>query len=129
FYGIVTTINDFLIGQNGKGEGCFQLMTVENSSGEVVNFVISPTTYFVNQVSVGDQVIGYYDGNAPAPLIYPPQYQALVIVKYNPQENVKVDYFNSQLISSDGQLRLNLSPNTKIVLQNGQAFLGNPANR
>jgi hypothetical protein len=127
FFGVVTLIEDFLIGQNG--EGCFQLMTVENSSGEIVKFVISPTTYFVDQVSVGDYVIGYYDGNAPVPLIYPPQYQSLLMVKYNPNENVKVDYFNSQLISSDGQLQLNLSPNTEIVLENGQAFLRNPANR
>ena len=61
-------------------------------------------------VTVGDRVTGYYDGDAPTILIYPPQYQALVMVKENPYQNVKVDYFNSQLLSSDGQLQLNLSP-------------------
>jgi hypothetical protein len=65
----------------------------------------------------------------PALLIYPPQYQALVMVKDSPYQNVKVDYFNNQLESSDGQLKLNISPYTRIVLTNGQSFSRRPANR
>ncbi|EEL50371.1 hypothetical protein bcere0022_22650 [Bacillus cereus Rock3-44] len=80
-------------------------------------------------ISVGDKVTGYYDGNAPVPLIYPPQYRALVMVKDTPYQNVKVDYFDSQLKSSDGQLQLNLSPYTQIVLTNGQPYSKNPTNR
>ncbi len=96
-----------------------------------VNFVVSPTTYFVDHVmvTVGDRVTGYYDGNAPIPFIFPPQYRALVMVKDNQNQNVKVDYFNEQLVSSDGQLRLNISPFTQILLTNGQSFTRNPANR
>ena len=99
--------------------------------GGIANFVVSPTTYFVDQamVAVGDRVTGYYDTNAPVPLIYPPQYRALVIVKHTPSQNVKVDYFDSQLVSSDGQLKLNLSPYTQILLPNGQAFSKNIGNR
>jgi len=41
---------------------------------------------------------------------------------------VKVDFFNSQLVSRDGQLRLNLTPNTPITLRNWQPFTQNPAN-
>jgi hypothetical protein len=117
FRGTVTMISDYNIGQ--EGEGCYKLMTVEDGSGEIVNFVVSPTTYFVDHsvVAVGDRITGYYDGNAPVPLIYPPQYQALVIVKDSPYQNVKVDYFNSLLVSNDGQLRLNISPYTQIVLR------------
>lgn len=131
FHGTITMITDFMISQNGEGEGCYKLMSVEDGYGALVNFVVSPTTYFVDQVMVaaGDRVTGYYDGDAPVPLIFPPQYQALVMAKDNPYQNVKVDYFNSQLESSDGQLRLNLSPSTQIVLVNGQAFTRNPANR
>lgn len=44
-------------------------------------------------------------------------------------QNVKVDYFNGQLVSSDGQLKLNISPYTQILLTNGQPFSGNPVNR
>ena len=109
-------ISDFFTGQNGKSEGCYKLFTIENELGSIVNFVVSPSTYFVDHelVIVGDRVTGYYDGDLPAILIYPPQFQALVMVKDNPNQNVKVDYFNSQLVSSDGQLQLNLSPYTQI---------------
>ncbi|PFO08370.1 hypothetical protein COJ85_03770 [Bacillus sp. AFS076308] len=130
FHGTITMISD-LIGQNGEEESCNKLMSVENGMGTIVNFVVSPTTYFVDHlmVAVGDRVTGYYDGNAPVPLIYPPQYRALVMVKDSPYQNVKVDYFDSQLLSSDGRLQLNISPYTQIVLTNGQPFKRNPANR
>ncbi|MDR6121076.1 hypothetical protein QFZ87_000673 [Bacillus sp. SLBN-46] len=131
FHGTVTMISDFFTGQNGEGEGCYLLMTLENEVGNIVNFVVSPTTYFVDHVrmAVGDRVTGYYDGNAPVPLIYPPQYRALVMVKDSSYPNVKVSFFDSQLVSSDGQLRLNLSPYTQMVLTNGQHFSKIPANR
>ncbi|MGG1676993.1 hypothetical protein ACIFOT_14740 [Neobacillus sp. NRS-1170] len=130
FHGTVTMITD-LLGHNGEGDGCNKLISVTNGMGAIVNFVVSPSTYFVDHVMVkaGDRVTGYYDGNAPVPLIYPPQYQALVMVKDSPYQNVKVDYFNSQLESSDGRLRLNNSPYTQMVLTNGQSFTSNPANR
>lgn len=131
FQGTVTMISDFMIGQNGEGEGCYSLMSVTNGNGDVVNFVVSPTTYFVDHVmvAVGDRVTGYYDANAPVPFIYPPQYQALVMVEDDAHQNVKVGYFNGQLESSDGQLKLNISAYTQILLTNGQAFTKNPANR
>ncbi|WP_440970206.1 hypothetical protein ACSS6N_01710 [Peribacillus frigoritolerans] len=131
FHGTVTVISDFFTGQNGEREGCYKLFTIENGLGSIVNFVVSPSTYFVDHemVIVGDRVTGYYDGDLPAILIYPPQYQALVMVKDNPNQNVKVDYFNNQLVSSDGQLQLKLSPYTQILLTNGQLFSRYPANR
>ncbi|MGG3451014.1 hypothetical protein [Domibacillus aminovorans] len=131
FHGTVTMISDFMIGLNGEGEGCYKLISVDNGHGALVNFVVSPTTYFVDHVivAVGDRVTGYYDANAPVPLIFPPQYRALVMAKDNPYQNVKIDYFNSQLESSDGQLRLNISSYTQLLLTNGQPFTSNPANR
>ena len=130
FHGTITMISD-LVGQNGEGEGCNKLISVKNELGALVNFVVSPSTYFVDHVmvAIGDRVTGYYDGNAPALLIYPPQYQALVMVKDSPYQNVKVDYFDSQLVSSDGRLRLIISQYTQIVLTNGQPLSRNPANR
>ncbi|MBK3496487.1 hypothetical protein JFL43_16805 [Viridibacillus sp. YIM B01967] len=132
FRGIVTQMNDFTIGQNAEGgEGCYKLMTVEDGTGGIVNFMVSPSTYFVNQeiVTLDNWITGYYDGDAPVPMIYPPQYRALVVVKENNNQNVKVDFFNNQLVSSDGILQLNLSPYTPILLKNGQPFSKNPANR
>ncbi|MBE4907834.1 hypothetical protein IMZ08_07175 [Bacillus luteolus] len=131
FQGTVTMISDFFIDQNGESEGCYKIITAENSSRTVVNFVVSPTTYFVDQamVRVGDIITGYYDGNAPVPLIYPPQYRALVVVKEVPFQNVKVGYFNGNLESMDGQLKLIPSPFTQLLLTNGQDFTGTVANR
>jgi hypothetical protein len=44
------------------------------------------------------------------------------LAKESPYQNVKVDYFNWNLVSSNGQLKLNISPFTQILLTNGQAF-------
>ncbi|PYZ94688.1 hypothetical protein CR194_03920 [Salipaludibacillus keqinensis] len=131
FTGTVTNISEFMTGQNGENQGCYSIVTLEDGLGAVVNFVVSPTTYFVDQqiVTVGDRVTGYHDASAPVPLIYPPQYRALIMVKEIAAQNVKVDFFNSELVSSDGVLRLNLSPNTSIVLTNSQPFSSYPGNR
>lgn len=130
FLGIITAINDISTGSE-EPSGCNKLISVQNRDGNIVNFIVRPETYFVDHVlvTVGDPVIGFYDANAPVPLIYPPQYQAVVMTKATVGQNVKVDYFNSQMISSDGMLKINISPFTQILLENGQAFTKNPANR
>ena len=130
FSGIVTMISDFPIGINEEA-GCNKLVSVDNSYGTLINFIMTPNTYVVDHVmlSVGDRIIGFYDMDAPAPLIFPPQFRAIVMAKDTPYQNVKVSYFNSQLESSDSKLRLNIAPSTQIVLRNGQAFTMNPSNR
>lgn len=131
FHGIITMISDFGIDESGESAGCYKLMSVEDGLGNLVNFVVAPDTYFVDHVmmEVGDMVTGFYDANAPVPLIFPPQYRAIVMAKDTQYQNVKVDHFNSQLVSSDNQLKLNIGPSTQIVLENDQAFTQNPANR
>ncbi len=131
FKGTITMIQDFSTNVTGEGTGCYKLMSVVNEDGASVNFVVSPATYFVDHVMVlpGDIVTGFYDANAPVPLIYPPQYRAIVMAKYNPYQNVKVDFFNNQLISSDNTLKLNIAPCTHIILKNNQLFTQNPGNR
>ena len=44
-------------------ERCFKLMSLLRGDDSIVNFVISPTTYFLDHVmaSVGDRVTGFYD--------------------------------------------------------------------
>lgn len=130
FSGIITLISDFWTG-NEQTSACYKLMSVIDKNGSIVNFVVTPVTYFVDHamMTVGDAVIGFYDSTVPVPLIYPPQYQAVVMARVSRYQNVKVDYFNSQLVSSDGTLKLNISPFTQIILENGQIFTGNPTNR
>ncbi|MTI68134.1 MAG: hypothetical protein FH753_16260 [Firmicutes bacterium] len=130
FFGVITMIDHFWRGGVGR-VGCTKLITVENFNRGVVNFVVSPDTYFVNQeiVKVGDTVTGFYDALAPTPLIYPPQLQAIVMSKASQFYNVKVDYFDNDLVSSDNTLKLNISPSTQILLENGQPFIKSPKNR
>ena len=131
FHGVITMINDFWIDETGKDAGCYKLMSVENRYGNLVNFVVGPTTYFVNHVMVtlGDIVTGFYDANAPTVLIFPPQFRAIVMAKDSPYQNVKVDYFNNNLVSNDNNLKLNIAPWTQIILENGQLFTKSPTNR
>ncbi|WP_055669860.1 hypothetical protein [Desnuesiella massiliensis] len=130
FHGTIIKIDDFWVSTSGP-TGCNKIMSVQIQDGSIVNFVVTPFTYFVDHVmmAVGDRVTGFYDANAPTPLIFPPQLQAIVMARDTPNQNVKVDYFNRQLISSDGSLKLNIAPRTQIVLENGQAFTGSLENR
>ncbi|MGK0467743.1 hypothetical protein [Clostridium sp.] len=131
FHGMITMINDFVISGNGEGSGCYKLMSVDDGYGTLVNFVVTPTTYFVDHVMVtpGNMVTGFYDANTAVPMIFPPQFRAIVMSRDTPYRNVKVDYFNRQFVSSDNSLKLNITTITQIVLENGQAFNNNPENR
>jgi len=40
-------------------------------------------------------------------------------------QSIKVNFFNTQLISSDGTLKLIISPLTQIIQENGQLFTAN----
>jgi len=128
--GTITNIEDFWINESQESLGCYKLLSLQDDNGSLTNFVVTPETYVLNNEILlpGDSVTGYYDGNAPVPLIYPPQYRSLVMHKTRAFPNIKVSYFNSQLISSDNQLKLNFSPSTLIVIRNGLLFTLNPAN-
>ncbi len=131
FQGIVTNISDFQISPNNEENGCYKIFTVQDNSGAIVHFIVAPSTFFIDHLIVqpGDQVTGFYDGDAPVPLIYPPRYDAIAMVKDLPYQNVKADYFNSQLVSSDGALKLNIVPSTHIILKNDQPYNGSLMNR
>ena len=131
FHGMITSIDDFWISSNPNDLGCYKIFTIQNETGEIVNFVIEPSTYFVdNKVFlIGDRVIGFYDANAPVPLIYPPQYRAVVMALFSSLRNVIVDFFDSQLVNSNNTLKLNLAPCTSIINRNGQPFTRIPSNR
>ncbi|MBB6715543.1 hypothetical protein [Clostridium gasigenes] len=131
FSGTVTMIEDFYSGQDDASAGCSKLMSLESVDMGTVNFIISPVTYFVNHevIEVGDEVTGFYYANVPTLLIYPPRYPAIVMAKNTRTQNVTVDYFNDQLISSNGNLKLNIAPYTELILTNDQIFNRYPGNR
>lgn len=129
--GTVTRIEDFYPSEDAASAGCYKLMSLESIDRGPVNFMITPETYFVDHemIKVGDTVTGFYDANAPTILIYPPQYPAIVIAKDKEKQNVTVDFFNRQLISSDGNLKLNITPSTEVILRNDQTFNRYPGNK
>lgn len=104
---------------------------VENEAGNPANIVITNETYILDnaEIKVGSTITGYFNANAFMIMIYPPQYCAEVVVVENQEQNVKVDIFDKDLVSADNSLELNISPETEIVSQDGNAFKGELANR
>ncbi len=102
---------------------CQQIVTIRNQEG-VTQMIVSPETYVIDMVRlrIGMRVTAFYDANAPAPLIMPPQYQALIIGRSNANETVYVGFFDETLLAEDGSLQLNISYSTEIVTSNGQNF-------
>lgn len=126
YQGIITMIDDFW-----SEDGCIQLIEIATRTGRTIHFIVTPTTYFLDHalVDVGDEVTGFYDADAVTIQIYPPQLRAIVMAQTVPGQSIKVDFFDRRLTSSDGTLQLNIAPDTEILLENGQLFSGDPANR
>ncbi|MDF2589776.1 MAG: hypothetical protein K0S41_3617 [Anaerocolumna sp.] len=104
---------------------------VENSDGEIANLIISEDTYFVydGMITVGSIITGYFPTNAPVPLIYPPQYYVMVVKVEPVWQQIKVDYFDDDLVSADGVLKLEIGDHTNIITQDGEPYTGDLENR
>lgn len=111
--------------------GCMMLMGVEGEEENYVNFMVTPATFVVEyeQLKVGMNATFYYRADAPAPLIFPPQFGAVVVVPELEGRFVYVGHFDDELISTDASLQLNVEDSVEIVTANNQKFLGNPANK
>ena len=126
FIGVYGTITEII---PMRSQCCNFLVTLNTNDG-IINVMISPETYVIDQITLrpGMQVAAFYDSMAPVPLIYPPQYNALVIGRIRGQEMISVNFFDRTLTAEDNSLRLNLSNRTDITSTNGQRFtcpLGN----
>lgn len=104
-------------------ECCSSLVTLQTSEGPVT-VVVSSDTYVISEVRLrrGMTVAAFYDAQVPVPLIYPPQYRAVILGRKQPNETITVDYFDETLTNNDNTLKLNVSPATDIVGSNGQPF-------
>ena len=133
FYAVEGTIVDLrsaATGRTGAAGDCHLFAAVEDNDGNIVNFIVSPSTYVANFETLreGMEAVFYYRTDAPVPLIYPPQYTAAVVVPR--QRNgmfVTVGYFNSALINTEQTLQLNLNSRVQVLTTNNQRFLGSPA--
>lgn len=109
---------------------CSSMVSIRNNSG-ITNFVVSPSTYVVQETMLrpGMRVTAFYDASLPVPLIFPPQYQAVFITRQNQNEMVFAGYFDDNLVAEDNALRLNISRSTEILSSNGQRFTCNLGGR
>lgn len=110
------------------GENCCeQQVTIRNNDG-ISNFIISSDTYVIGEVRLrpGMTVTAFYDASLPIPLIFPPRYQAVVIGRKNPSENIFAGYFDDTLTAEDNALTLNIGRSTEVVTSNGQLFRCRP---
>ncbi|QUH21376.1 copper amine oxidase N-terminal domain-containing protein [Alkaliphilus sp. B6464] len=125
FSGVVKEIRDF------EGVEGSKFVLVEGEQGSLANIVISKDTYIVDdaEIAVGSTITGFYKANAPMIMIYPAQYNAEVVAVENKDQNIKVDVFNKDLISADNLLKLNISDDTEIILEDGEPFEGDLENR
>lgn len=122
--GIITRIQP-AAGASNSQYGCTLNISVRSFKQGDVNFTLNGDTYVVDNTTLrpGDQVTIFYDGNAPVPLIYPPQYKAVVIALSTCRQYYLGEFYNN-FISTDGFLQLNGTSALNTFLPNGQIYSG-----
>ena len=113
---------------DNDGEPVYGEYRIEVSGDGTTIFLTNYFTFVLgNEVAVGDEIVGYYEAAGIMALIYPPRHTVRLIVNGD-FDNVKIDRFNISedfdggLLSEDGQLLLNFTDDTVILLQDGQDF-------
>lgn len=115
---------------NRRADGCMIFVTIEDMDGNTVNFMLMPSTFVVDweTLSVGMKCTFWYRADAPMPLIYPPQYTAVVAAQEKNGRMIDVGYYNTSMVNESQTLQLNLDGTVDIRTTNNQYFQGNPAN-
>lgn len=108
---------------------CQRLVSIRDASG-INNFVVGADTYVVGELRLrpGMRVTAFYDATLPVPLIFPPQYHAVIISRRNPPESIFAGYFDESLTAEGNALKLNISSSTQVVTANGQPYACSPGN-
>ncbi len=133
-FGSVTgTIVDMMpAGRGGsRTDGCLMFASLEDREGNIVNFMVTPSTYVVDfeTLTVGMMCTFWYSMDAPMPLIYPPQYNAVAAAVQKNGRMVDVGYYDTSLVNEDQTLQLNLDGSVEVRTTNNQYFQGSPAGR
>ena len=125
---ITGTIRQIRSMRERGGGACSQFVTVEDTSGNVTNFVVNPSTYVADAATMyrGMQAHFIYNADLPVPLIYPPQFTAVAVVSTIIASNVAAGWFGSRLVNADNTLQLNLTDGVPVVTGNNQVFQGSP---
>lgn len=116
---------------NITGSGCCDQMVSLRVEDGIVNFVIGPETRVIDgrQLRPGMRVAAFYDSKLPVPLIFPPQYRAVLITALERNEQAALNFFDGELVAGDDSLQLNTARSTEIRTINGQNFFCDIGNR
>lgn len=109
---------------NISGNDCCNQMIAIRTEDGIVNFFITSDTQVINSRMLrrGMRIAAFYDSTLPVPLIFPPQYQAVLITVLGRNEQIALNYFDGNLIAGDNSLQLNIGRNTVVRTINGQMF-------
>ncbi|MBQ7776794.1 MAG: hypothetical protein IJ379_12820 [Lachnospiraceae bacterium] len=115
---------------NRGAEDCMMFVGVETDDGSMVNFIVSPATFVVDYITLREGMTAtfFHRTDVPVPLIYPPQYNAVVVAPEQQGSFVFVGRFNNSLVSDDQSLQLNMNNEVPVVTTMNQTFMGNIAN-
>lgn len=93
---------------------------LKNDDETEAYFILSENTYLADGVKIeeGVKITGYYESGRPMILIYPPHYTIDIVTPVYEEGFVKADKFDSNLLSKDKQLKLNISEETEIIWEN-----------
>ena len=113
-----------------RGDDCCSMTLSVISGSNIVNVVVSGDTTVIDNVRLrpGMRIAAFYDTNLPTPTVYPPQYRAELITTLRRGQQVLLDYFDDELTSADGSLKLNIGPMTNVMTLNGQQYTCSPEN-
>ena len=113
-----------------SGDDCCSMTLSVISGSNIVNVVVSGDTTVIDNVRLrpGMRIAAFYDTNLPTPAVYPPQYRAELITTLRRGQQVLLDYFDDELTSADGSLKLNIGPMTNVMTLNGQQYTCSPEN-
>ena len=113
-----------------RGDDCCSMTLSVISGSNIVNVVVSGDTTVIDNVRLrpGMRIAAFYDTNLPTPAVYPPQYRAELITTLRRGQQVLLDYFDDELTSANGSLKLNIGPMTNVMTLNGQQYTCSPEN-
>lgn len=115
YFSFTGTVEDIV-----KTDDLISKVYLKNEDGTEAYFILNENTYYADGVKIekGLQLTGYYESGKPMIMIYPPQYSIDIVTPVYEEGFVKVDKFDSNLLSNDKQLKLNISEETEIIWEN-----------
>lgn len=106
-------------------------LSMESEEQGPANPVITEDCFILGgeDIKVGDTITLYYESGRPMILIYPPQYNAAIVVVHpagavEEADEMAADLFDQDLVSKNGLIKLTPGEKTEILDREGNAYTG-----